>query len=123
MKDYHYSAEVKVGQTRYTYDIVREVNDTLPLVAGGGRRRTLCRQLYPVAREPRSEKKSSIKPLPKTTSETIWKKGFISHAILEGMASDKVDGNNLRFAASVSYPASESHPVVHYHLRPTAVTK
>ena len=34
MKDYHYSAEVKVGQTRYTYDIVREVNDTLPLVTG-----------------------------------------------------------------------------------------
>ena len=36
MKDYHYSAEVKVGQTLYAYDIVREVNDTLPLVAGDG---------------------------------------------------------------------------------------
>ena len=39
MKDYHYSAEVTVEGTKYAYDIVREVNDTLPIVAGddGGR--------------------------------------------------------------------------------------
>ena len=38
---------------------------------------------------------------------SYMEKGFISHAILEGMAFDKADGNNLRFATSVSYPASD----------------
>ena len=47
------------------------------------------------------------KAFTKNHFRNYMEKGFISHAILEGMAFDKVDGNNLRFAASVSYPASD----------------
>lgn len=105
MKDYHYSAEVKVGQTRYTYDIVREVNDTLPLVTGDGGERYADN--YIRLRVNREGKEIFNKAFTKNHFRNYMEKGFISHAILEGMAFDKVDGNNLRFAASVSYPASD----------------
>ena len=105
MKDYHYSAEVKVGQTRYTYDIVREVNDTLPLVTGDDGERYADN--YIRLRVNREGKEIFNKVFTKNHFRSYMEKGFISHAILEGMAFDKADGNNLRFATSVSYPASD----------------
>lgn len=105
MKDYHYSAEVKIGQTRYTYDIVREVNDTLPVVTGDGNERYADN--YIRLRVNREGKEIFNKAFTKNHFRGYMEKGFISHAILEGMAFDKADGNNLRFAVSVSYPSSD----------------
>jgi len=101
----NYSAEVKVGQTRYTYDIVREVNDTLPLVTGDDGERYADN--YIRLRVNREGKEIFNKVFTKNHFRSYMEKGFISHAILEGMAFDKADGNNLRFATSVSYPASD----------------
>lgn len=105
MKDYHYSAEVKIGQTRYAYDIVRKVNDTLSVVTGDDGERYADN--YIRLRVNREGKEIFNKAFTKNHFRDYMEKGFISHAILEGMAFDKVDGNNLRFAASVSYPSSD----------------
>ena len=79
MKDYHYSAEVKVGQTRYTYDIVREVNDTLPLVTGDDGERYADN--YIRLRVNREGKEIFNKVFTKNHFRSYMEKGFISHAI------------------------------------------
>ncbi len=105
MRDYHYSAEVKVGRTRYTYDIVRETSDTLPPVTGDDGERYADN--YIRLRVNREGKEIFNKAFTKRHFKSYVEESFISRAILEGMAFDKADNGNLRFAASVSYPASD----------------
>lgn len=105
MKDYHYSAEVKAGQARYTYDIVREADDTLPTVTGDDGERYADNHIR--LRVNRGGKEIFNKVFTKGLFGSYMEKGFMSHAILEGMVFDKADGENLRFATSVSYPASD----------------
>ena len=105
MKDYHYSAEVKVGQTQYLYDIVREANDTLPLVAGDDGARYADN--YIRLRVNCGGKEIFNKVFTKDHFKDYLEKDFISRSILEGMAFDRVEDGKLRFAASVCYPASD----------------
>lgn len=105
MKEYHYSAEVKARQTRYTYDIVRKVSDTLPLVTGDNG--TRYADNYIRLRVNCEGKEIFNKVFTKDLFKNYIEKDFLSHAILEGMAFDKAEGDNLCFAASVSYPASD----------------
>ncbi len=105
MKDYHYSAEVKAGNVTYAYDIVRESNDTLPLV--DSEEGESYADNYIRLRVNREGKEIFNKVFLKKHFKEFMDKDFIEHAILAGMAFDRVDENNLRFATSISYPASD----------------
>ena len=106
MKDYHYSAEVTVEGTKYAYDIVREVNDTLPIVAGddGGR----YADNYIRLRVNREGQQIFNQVFLKRSFREYIDAGFMAKAILEGMAFDRVENGKLRFAASVCYPPPTS---------------
>ena len=86
MKDYHYSAEVRAGDVRYAYDIVREVNDSLPLVTGDEGARYADNYIrLRVNREGRQ---------------------IFNHVFVKESFKDFLD-RSLRFAASVCYPESD----------------
>ena len=105
MKDYHYSAEVTVEGTKYAYDIVREVNDTLPIVAGddGGR----YADNYIRLRVNREGQQIFNQVFLKRSFREYIDAGFMAKAILECMAFDRVENGKLRFAASVCYPSTD----------------
>lgn len=105
MKDYHYSAEVRAGDVRYAYDIVREVNDSLPLVTGDEGARYADN--YIRLRVNREGRQIFNHVFVKESFKDFLDRNFMKHAILEGMAFDRVDGSSLRFAASVCYPESD----------------
>ena len=105
MKDYHYSAEVTVEGTKYAYDIVREVNDSLPLVTGDEGARYADN--YIRLRVNREGRQIFNHVFVKESFKDFLDRNFMKHAILEGMAFDRVDGSSLRFAASVCYPESD----------------
>ncbi len=105
MKDYHYSAEVKDRNTVYTYDIVREVSDSLPVVEGEENVRFADN--YIRLRVNRDGREIFNKVFTKQTFADKLDKDFFRHSILEGMAFDRLQPEGLRFSASVSYPESD----------------
>ncbi|MCD8317541.1 MAG: DUF4738 domain-containing protein [Paraprevotella sp.] len=105
MKDYHYSAKVKVGNTEYAYDIVREANDTLPSVEGDGNEKYADN--YIRLRINRENRQIFNHVFTKNSFKNYVDDKFLSTSILEGMAFDRVTDGTLRFSASVSYPASD----------------
>lgn len=105
MKDYHYSAEVKNGTHTYAYDIVREMNDSLPTVRDD--EGDQYADNYIRLRVNRDGKEYFNRMFTKQSFRNNLDADFITHAILEGMAFDRVTAEGLRFAVSVSYPASD----------------
>lgn len=105
MKDYHYSANVKAFGTTYRYDIVREANDTLPVIKDDTGQRYADNYIRLKINE--NNKEIFNKLFTKNTFRSYLDKDFIQHAILEGMAFDRVTSEGLRFSASISYPNSD----------------
>ena len=105
MKDYHYSAEVENGGIRYAYDIVRETNDTLPLVIGDDNEQFADN--YIRLRVNRGNQEIFHKVFTKNNFRDYVDHNFLNRAILEGMAFDKCTPEGLRFAVSVCYPGSD----------------
>lgn len=105
MKDYHYSAEVKDKNTVYTYDIVREVSDTLPTVKGD--ENVQFADNYIRLRVNGDGKEIFNKVFTKQLFAGHLDKEFLSHSILEGMAFDCVRPEGLRFSVSISYPETD----------------
>ena len=105
MKDYHYSAEVENGGIRYAYDIVRETNDTLPLVTGDDNEQFADN--YIRLRVNRGNQEIFHKVFTKNNFRDYVDHKFLNRAILEGMAFDKCTPEGLRFAVSVCYPGSD----------------
>lgn len=105
MKDYHYSAEVKDKNTVYTYDIVREAGDSLPVVEGEENVRFADN--YIRLRVNRDGREIFNKVFTKNNFADYLDKDFFRHSILEGMAFDRIQPEGLRFSASVSYPESD----------------
>ena len=105
MKDYHYSAEVTVEGTKYAYDIVRETNDTLPLVTGDDNEQFADN--YIRLRVNRGNQEIFHKVFTKNNFRDYVDRKFLNRAILEGMAFDKCTPEGLRFAVSVCYPGSD----------------
>lgn len=105
MKDYHYSAEVKDKNTVYTYDIVREVSDSLPTVKSD---ENVCfADNYIRLRVNSNGKEIFNKMFTKKHFAAYLDKEFLAHSILEGMAFDCVLPEGLRFSLSISYPESD----------------
>ncbi len=105
MKDYHYRDTVEAGGVRYVYDIVREPNDSLPLVYGDDNDRYADNFIRLSVSH--GNQKFFDKTFTKNSFRSYMESGFIKNAILEGMAFDCAQNKNLRFAVSVSYPASD----------------
>ena len=105
MKDYHYSAEIKDGNTSYAYDIVREVNDSLPTVKGDDNERFADN--YIRLRINREGKEIFNKVFTKHSFREQVEQKFLERAILDGMAFDCLTPEGLRFSASISYPSSD----------------
>lgn len=105
MRDYHYSAEVQDKSLTYTYDIVREANDTLPVVKGDDN--TEYVDNYIRLRVNADGKEFFNKVFTKHSFVNYLDKDFIRHSILEGMAFDCLLPEGLRFSVSVSYPESD----------------
>lgn len=105
MKDYHYSASIKSGNAEYTYSVDRVPNDTLPVVTDEAGDRYADNAIR--LRINKSGSQIFNRLFTKRTFKAYAGEGFISKAILEGMAFDKVVPQGLRFSASVSYPNSD----------------
>lgn len=105
MKDYHYSAKVEAFGKSYTYDIVREVNDTLPTIKDDTGLQYADN--YIRLRINENGKEIFNKLFTKNTFRSYLEKDFIQHALLEGMAFDRITTEGLRFSASISYPNSD----------------
>lgn len=105
MKTYHYNANIKAFGTTFQYDIVREVNDTLPVIKDDTGQRYADNNIRLKINQ--NNKEIFNKLFTKNTFRSYLDKDFIQHAILEGMAFDRVTPEGLRFSASVSYPNSD----------------
>lgn len=105
MKDYHYSAEVKDKNAVYTYDIVREVGDSLPVVET--EENVQFADNYIRLRVNRDGREFFNKVFTKNNFADYLDKDFLHHSILEGMAFDRIQPEGLRFSTSVSYPESD----------------
>ena len=97
--------EVENGGIRYAYDIVRETNDTLPLVTGDDNEQFADN--YIRLRVNRGNQEIFHKVFTKNNFRDYVDHKFLNRAILEGMAFDKCTPEGLRFAVSVCYPGSD----------------
>lgn len=105
MKDYHYSAEVKDRDRTYTYDIVREASDSLPVVNNGSGAQFSDNRIR--LRINRNGTEMFNHEFTKNQFASMLDKEFLAHSILEGMAFDCVTPDGLRFSISISYPESD----------------
>lgn len=105
MRDYHYSARVECKNLQYAYDIVREVNDSLPVVTDENGERFADN--YIRLRVNKNDRQIFNKVFTKASFSEFLNEDFKAHSILEGMAFDRVVDNGLRFAVSISYPLSD----------------
>ncbi len=91
-----------IGEANYTYNITREVNDSLAMVENHGVKyhdNVIHLTVY------RADGTTFFKKtFSKTNFAPVLPKQFKEHGVLLGMTLDKVDGNNLRFIVSVGSP-------------------
>lgn len=105
MKNYHYSAEVKAKDALYTYDIVRDVNDSLPTIKGDDNHQFADNFIH--LRVNKEGKEIFNKVFTKKHFAAQLDKDFLQHSMLEGMAFDCMRPEGLRFSVSISYPESD----------------
>lgn len=107
MRDYEYGADVVWDGTTYHYHITRKVEDSLDVVTDDTGSRYADN--YIVLEVQRSGQSFFKQTFRKQRFTEFLNDDFRKHAILEGMAFDRVDEQGLRFSVSVSYPMSDMY--------------
>lgn len=105
MSDYRYSADITDGDTRYSYVITRKANDSVPLIKGEGNELYADNYVKLVIKKNGND--FFNKTFTKNSFRNFMDRKFHANAVLEGMAFDRIVPEGLRFASSVSYPATD----------------
>lgn len=105
MNDYRYSANIEWNGKNVRYLIERHPVDSLPVIQDefGMEYKDNVLSLTVL----QDDKEIFRKNFYKSSFKAYLEPGFYNHAILEGMAFDKVKGDALCFSASVCYPMSD----------------
>lgn len=108
MQAFKQATEVKwVGRT-YTIDIERQANDSLPTVRDEEGDEYVDNSIrLRVIRADGSVFFSKV--FTKRTFDAYLDEAYRKRGILEGLVFDKVDGNSLEFASSVSFPQTDEY--------------
>lgn len=108
MQEFKQSKQVNwVGRT-YTVEVLRQASDSLPMVKDDSDQEFVDNRVsLRVIRADGSVFFS--KAFTKHHFEAYLDEAYRSRGILEGLVFDKVDGNTLVFAASVSFPQTDEY--------------
>lgn len=108
MQAYHDQRDVQWLGKSYQIDITREPDDSLAMVADETGQKFVDNRVKLVIR--RSDGSVAIsKTFLKRTFDVYIDNEFKRAGILEGFVFDEVDGNQLEFAASVSFPQTDEY--------------
>ena len=105
MNDYHYVDTVTMNRVKYTYEVVRKVDDSLAVVTDESGDRYADNYILLTVK--RDGVHIFSKRFTKATFASYFDENFRRNSILEGMAFDRVTAAGLRFSFSVSYPMSD----------------
>lgn len=105
MNDYHYSDRVDWNGRTVVYEVNRHAVDSLPVVTD----ETGIRYTDNVLSLTVSKEGGLIfhKTFYKHSFKSFLDSDFYKHAILEGMAFDRIENGKLCFSVSISYPMSD----------------
>lgn len=116
MNKYHYADQVDWNGGKVTYQVDRQVCDSLPVVTDDMGVRYADNVITLTVK--RGGQNIFHRTFYKSSFKEYMDHDFYSHAILEGMAFDKVKDGALRFAVSVSYPVSDLYIPLLITIRP-----
>ena len=116
MNKYHYSDQIKWGSRSVTYQVDRHSVDSLPLVTDDAGTKYADNVITLTVNQ--GDRQLFQKTFYKRSFKEYMERDFYEHAILEGMAFDKVKDGNLCFAVGVSYPMSDLYIPLVITLRP-----
>lgn len=105
MNEYQYTDDIEWNGKPVTYLVERYAVDSLSSVKDDTGTEYADNVIYLTLKQ--GDKKIFSKTFYKSSFKEYMEKDFYNHAILEGMAFDKVKDGNLCFAVSVSYPMSD----------------
>ncbi|MBQ1973664.1 MAG: DUF4738 domain-containing protein [Paraprevotella sp.] len=105
MNDYHYVDTVTMNRAKYSYEVVRKVDDSLAVVTDESG--DCYADNYILLTVKREGVHIFSKRFTKATFASYFDEEFCRNSILEGMAFDRVTDSGLRFSFSVSYPMSD----------------
>lgn len=108
----------RIGSGEYTYKIRRKADGTLPRVEleDGTLYEDNTIELQ-VFRPDGSQ--LYARTFRKTDFSSVVDEPFLSHAILEGLVFDRVDGGRLLFAASICYPQTDLYMAARVYISPS----
>lgn len=116
MNKYHYSDQVSWNGSKVTYQVDRQVCDSLPEVTDDMGTRYADNVITLTVKN--GDRSIFHRTFYKSSFKEYMEHDFYEHAILEGMAFDKVKDGALRFAVSVSYPVSDLYIPLLITIRP-----
>lgn len=116
MNKYHYTDQVDWSGSQITYQVDRQASDTLPVVTDDMGARYADNVITLTVK--RGGQDIFHRKFYKSSFKEYMEHDFYEHAILEGMAFDKVKDGCLRFAVSVSYPVSDLYIPLLITIRP-----
>ena len=105
MKDYHYHEKIEDGNVHFSYDITRKADETLPTITSEDN--MVFADNYIRLKISKGDTEILNKTFTKQTFKPFIDQDFYNKSILEGMAFHKIDGKNLRFVSSISYPETD----------------
>lgn len=105
MKDYYYTDSIVNGNNHFVYDITRKADDTMPVIKNDDKE--LFADNYICLKVNKNGKEIFNKTFTKNTFKAYLSQTFYEESILEGMAFNKTEGQNIHFIASVSYPNTD----------------
>lgn len=105
MRDYHYRDTVRWNGRVYSYEIVRKAVDSLGIVTDENGERYADNYIHLTVT--RDGKPYFSHRFVKHDFSAYLDAGFRTHAILDGMAFERVQAAGVRFAVGVSYPLSD----------------
>ena len=103
MKDYHYNATIE--ETAYHYDITRKADDSMPTVQN--EEKAIFADNYICLKIEKSGAEFFHKTFTKQTFKAYLDPVFYKSSILDGIAFNKMENNNMRFVASIGYPDTD----------------